>query len=43
METKERLAAPMDANNNRIIQGKSLIYCKGLEGEQLEFFQVLNL
>ena len=46
METKERLAATMDANTNRITQGKSngwsLIYCKGSEGEQLEFVQVLD-
>jgi catechol 2,3-dioxygenase-like lactoylglutathione lyase family enzyme len=43
---KERLAAPMDANTNRITEGKSngwsLIYCKGPEGEQLEFVQVLD-
>jgi catechol 2,3-dioxygenase-like lactoylglutathione lyase family enzyme len=43
---KERLAAPMDANTNRITQGKSngwsLIYCKGPEGEQLEFVQCLD-
>lgn len=43
---KERLAAPMDTNTNRITQGKSngwsLIYCKGPEGEQLEFVQVLD-
>jgi catechol 2,3-dioxygenase-like lactoylglutathione lyase family enzyme len=43
---KERLAVPMDANTNRITQGKSngwsLIYCKGPEGEQLEFVQVLD-
>src|SRR5262245_8300241 len=34
---KERLAAPMNANTNKIIEGKSngwaLIYCKGPEGE----------
>ena len=43
---KERLAAPLDSNTNRITQGKSngwsLIYCKGPEGEQLEFVQALN-
>ena len=43
---KERLATPMEANTNRITQGKSngwsLIYCKGPEGEQLEFVQVLD-
>lgn len=43
---KERLATPMDANTNRITEGKSngwsLIYCKGPEGEQLEFVQVLD-
>lgn len=42
---QERLAAPMDANTNRITEGKSngwsLIYCKGPEGEQLEFVQAL--
>src|SRR5262245_37800817 len=42
---QERLAAPMDANSNRITEGKSngwsLIYCKGPEGEQLEFVQAL--
>ena len=43
---KERLAAPIDANSNRITEGKSngwsLIYCKGSEGEQLEFVQALG-
>src|SRR5215470_15868857 len=43
---KERLAAPMDANTNRITEGRSngwsLIYCKGPEGEQIEFVQVLG-
>ena len=43
---KERLAAPVDANANRINEGKSngwsLIYCKGPEGEQLEFVQALD-
>ena len=36
----------MDANTNRITEGKSngwaLIYCKGPEGEQLEFVQALG-
>jgi catechol 2,3-dioxygenase-like lactoylglutathione lyase family enzyme len=43
---QERLAAPIDANTNKIMSGKSngwaLIYCKGPEGEQLEFVQALN-
>jgi hypothetical protein len=43
---KERQAAPMNANTNRITEGKSngwsLIYCKGPEGEQLEFVQALG-
>jgi hypothetical protein len=43
---KERQAAPMSTNTNRITEGKSnglsLIYCKGPEGEQLEFVQVLG-
>jgi catechol 2,3-dioxygenase-like lactoylglutathione lyase family enzyme len=43
---QERLAAPMSANTNRITEGKSngwsLIYCKGPEGEQLEFVQALG-
>lgn len=42
----ERLAAPLDANSNGITEGKSngwrLIYCKGCEGEQLEFVQALG-
>jgi hypothetical protein len=42
----QRKAAPMSANANRITQGKSngwsLIYCKGPEGEQLEFVQALD-
>ena len=47
VETEEqRKAAPMSANANRITQGKSngwsLIYCKGPEGEQLEFVQALD-
>jgi catechol 2,3-dioxygenase-like lactoylglutathione lyase family enzyme len=43
---RERLAAPLDANSNGITEGKSngwrLIYCKGCEGEQLEFVQALG-
>ncbi|HEX2669582.1 MAG TPA: VOC family protein [Polyangiaceae bacterium] len=43
---KERLAAPIGSNTNRITAGKSngwsLIYCKGPEGEQLEFVQALG-
>lgn len=42
----ERKAAPLDANSNGITEGKSngwrLIYCKGPEGEQLEFVQALG-
>jgi catechol 2,3-dioxygenase-like lactoylglutathione lyase family enzyme len=42
----ERQAAPMSANTNKITEGKSngwaLIYCKGPEGEQLEFVQALD-
>lgn len=42
----ERLAAPIEANSNGITEGKSngwrLIYCKGSEGEQLEFVQALG-
>lgn len=42
----ERRAAPLDANSNPITEGKSngwrLIYCKGPEGEQLEFVQALG-
>ncbi|MDG4760198.1 VOC family protein [Micromonospora sp. WMMD710] len=41
-----RLAAPATANTNKIREGKSngwaLIYCKGPEGEQLEFVQALD-
>lgn len=41
-----RLAAPIDANSNGITEGLSngwrLIYCKGCEGEQLEFVQALG-
>lgn len=43
---KERLAAPMESNSNGITEGRSngwrLIYCKGPEGEQLEFVQALG-
>ncbi len=43
---QERLAAPMHANSNGITEGLSngwrLIYCKGSEGEQLEFVQTLG-
>ena len=43
---QERLAAPMEANSNGITEGRSngwrLIYCKGPEGEQLEFVQALG-
>jgi catechol 2,3-dioxygenase-like lactoylglutathione lyase family enzyme len=42
---QERQNAPVDANTNKITEGKSngwaLIYCKGPEGEQLEFVQAL--
>ena len=41
-----RRAAPIEANSNPITEGKSdgwrLIYCKGPEGEQLEFVQALG-
>jgi catechol 2,3-dioxygenase-like lactoylglutathione lyase family enzyme len=41
-----RLATPIEANSNPITEGKSngwtLIYCKGPEGEQLEFVQALG-
>lgn len=43
---QERLAAPLDTNTNKITEGKSngwsLIYCKGPEGEQIEFVQALG-
>lgn len=43
---QERRAAPVEANTNKITTGKSngwsLIYCKGPEGEQLEFVQALG-
>lgn len=42
----ERRAAPLDANSNSITEGRSdgwtLIYCKGPEGEQLEFVQAVG-
>jgi catechol 2,3-dioxygenase-like lactoylglutathione lyase family enzyme len=42
----ERRAAPTSANANKIREGKSngwaLIYCKGPDGEQLEFVQALD-
>lgn len=42
----ERLNAPVESNSNPITEGKSngwrLIYCKGPEGEQLEFVQALG-
>ena len=41
-----RIAAPLEANSNGISEGQSngwrLIYCKGCEGEQLEFVQALG-
>lgn len=43
---QQRLAAPIEANSNGITEGRSngwrLIYCKGPEGEQLEFVQALG-
>jgi catechol 2,3-dioxygenase-like lactoylglutathione lyase family enzyme len=43
---RERLAAPLETYGNSIKEGKSdgwtLIYCKGPEGEQLEFVQALG-
>lgn len=43
---QERLATPLEANSNGITEGRSngwrLIYCKGPEGEQLEFVQALG-
>jgi catechol 2,3-dioxygenase-like lactoylglutathione lyase family enzyme len=42
----ERKATPIEANSNSITEGQSngwtLIYCKGPEGEQLEFVQALG-
>lgn len=46
LSEKQRTAAPLDANSNGITEGQSngwrLIYCKGPEGEQLEFVQALG-
>jgi catechol 2,3-dioxygenase-like lactoylglutathione lyase family enzyme len=43
---QERRATPIEANSNGITEGRSngwrLIYCKGPEGEQLEFVQALG-
>lgn len=43
---EQRRSAPIEANSNGITEGKSsgwrLIYCKGCEGEQLEFVQALG-
>ncbi len=43
---QERQTALLDANTNKITQGKSngwaLICCKGSEGEQIEFVQALG-
>jgi catechol 2,3-dioxygenase-like lactoylglutathione lyase family enzyme len=43
---QQRLAASLDTYGNSITEGKSdgwtLIYCKGPEGEQLEFVQALG-
>lgn len=43
---QQRLAAPLNTYGNSITEGKSdgwtLIYCKGPEGEQLEFVQALG-
>jgi catechol 2,3-dioxygenase-like lactoylglutathione lyase family enzyme len=43
---QERQAAPLDANTIKITEGKSngwsLTYCKGPEGEHLEFVQALG-
>lgn len=43
---RDRLATPREANSNGITEGRSngwrLIYCKGPEGEQLEFVQALG-
>ena len=42
----ERRAAPQSANTNRVTEAPSdgweLIYCKGPEGEQLEFVKALG-
>ena len=43
---QERRNAPIEAYSNKITTGKSngwaLIYCKGPDGEQLEFVQALD-
>lgn len=43
---QERRGAPIESNSNGITEGRSngwrLIYCKGPEGEQLEFVQALG-
>ncbi|MET0384983.1 MAG: VOC family protein [Polyangiales bacterium] len=43
---QQRQQAPLESNTNKITEGKSngwaLIYCKGPEGEQLEFVQALD-
>ena len=43
---EDRLAAPLSSNSNGITEGLSngwrLIYCRGSEGEQLEFVQALG-
>lgn len=43
---QQRRSSPIEANSNGITEGKSngwrLIYCKGCEGEQLEFVQALG-
>lgn len=43
---QERRGAPIETNSNGITEGRSngwrLIYCKGPEGEQLEFVQALG-
>ncbi|MBX3439995.1 MAG: VOC family protein [Planctomycetaceae bacterium] len=43
---QERMQTPLEANSNGITEGQSngwrLIYCKGPEGEQLEFVQALG-
>jgi catechol 2,3-dioxygenase-like lactoylglutathione lyase family enzyme len=43
---EDRKQTPLEANSNEIAEGKSngwrLIYCKGPEGEQLEFVQALG-
>ena len=46
MTEAERKAAPRSANTNRVTEAPSdgweLIYCKGPEGEQLEFVKALG-